>query len=149
MNKINSAYHPHKRVQCFPLGPSMTKQAMAEEANINIIMARYEKTGLVNHVNQYGGQYADMPNQSDFHEAMNLVTSAQQMFADLPAGVRDKFKNDPGEFLDFMSDEENLPEMVEMGLVGPEELPEADPSTPGVLTPETPASPQGGDPATE
>ncbi len=125
---MRSAYIEHERVQKLTIGPSRTKQAMGEESDINIIMAKYEKTGIINHVAKHGPRYADMPDQTEFSEAMNLVTDAQSMFEDLPAGLRSRFHNNPAEFLEFMSDEEkNLEEMRELGLIVPETIPEADP----------------------
>jgi len=123
--KMRSAYYPHVRVTADPVGPSKTKQSMADESNINIIMARYVKTGLIDHVSKYGPRYADMPNMSDFHEAMTLVTEAQQMFEELPAEIRSNFKNDPADFLDFVTNPENEEAMIEMGLADAQNEPDA------------------------
>ena len=38
------------------------------------------------------------------------------MFEELPATIRKKFENDPAKFLDFVNDERNADEMVELGL---------------------------------
>lgn len=118
--KLRSAFFPHTRIQKDPGGPSMTQQNFADESNINLILAKYAKTGLLDHVNKYGGQYADMPGEQDFHAAMNLVTSAQTMFADLPSGIRATFYNDPAQFLDFVENPENREEAIEMGLFPPD-----------------------------
>ncbi len=113
---LRSAYYPHERVRTETPGPSMTQQNFRDETNINLILAKYAKTGLLDHVNKYGGHYAEMPNENDFHAAMNLVTSAQSMFNELPSGIRGKFYNDPAQFLDFIDDPENRDEAIEMGL---------------------------------
>lgn len=142
--KLRSAYIPHKPVRAVAVGPSMTKQSMADESNINLIMARYVKTGIIEHVKEYGAHYADMPSLTDFHEAMNLVTEAQQMFDELPAETRSDFRNDPAEFLDFVTNPENHEAMVEMGLAHPREPPAQDTVPEVPETPETPpAAPQG------
>lgn len=117
---------------------------MKNECDINSIMAKYQKTGLIDHVKTHGGSYGDMPELSEFHDAMNIITGANSMFAELPATVRNRFQNDPGEFLDFISDEENRNELVEMGLIAPEEEPEAPSSTPEEPPdPEKPEAPEG------
>lgn len=126
-----SAYFPHKRLRKKIVGESMTKQSMHDESNINMIMARYEKSGLIEHTANYGAQYANMPNLNDFHEAMNLVTDAQQMFQELPAEMRSEFRNDPGEFLDFVTNPDNMDEMVEMGLANAGVAVKEPPSTSG------------------
>ncbi len=122
---LRNVYYPHDRVQVGPGGPSMTQQHFKDETNINLILAKYAKTGLIDHVNKYGGHYADMPAEDDFHAAMSLVTNAQSMFADLPSGIRANFENDPGQFLDFVDNPDNREEAIEMGLFPPEapELP--------------------------
>ncbi len=113
---VRNVYYPHKRVQFHNDGPSMTQQNFRDETNINLILAKYAKTGLLDHVNKYGGQYADMPDQDDYQGAMNLVMEAQSMFEELPSGIRAKFENDPGQFLDFVDDPLNRDEAIEMGL---------------------------------
>lgn len=96
-------------------GPSLTKQAMGRESNINFIMDKYQKTGMLNFVNNADPQYMDVQG-IDFHDAMNLVNEASETFASLPSSVRKKFKNDPREFLDWVHDPANLDEMVTLGL---------------------------------
>ena len=47
---------------------------------------------------------------------LNTLLEADQAFNPLPAAIRKKFGNDPKQFLEFVHDEKNLPEMAEMGL---------------------------------
>ncbi len=137
-------YHPHERVTLDP-GPGRTKQSFAEESNINIIMKRYEKTGMLDHLNAHRGDYGDFIGASDYHTSMNLIREAGEMFMEIPAGVRARFGNDPAEFLEFVQDPDNLEEMVKMGLAtkNETEAPEAPESPP------EPSGPPGGSPAPE
>jgi len=96
-------------------GHSKTKQSMKDECDINLIMARYVKTGAIDHVNKHGINYG-FATSMDFAQSMQTVTSAQQMFDELPAKIRNKFSNDPGQFLDFVQDDANRDEMATMGL---------------------------------
>ena len=90
---------------------------MSKDADINNIMKRYERTGLLDHVNQYQGDYGDYTNVPvDYHDALNFVRNSQEMFMTLPAAVRARFDNDPGAFLKFVEDPANADAMVEMGL---------------------------------
>lgn len=144
---MRDSFKPHGRVIANIHGPSKTKQSFREESEINNILARYTKTGIIEHVAKHGGSYSDVPSAADFSEAMNLVTDAQRMFIELPAEIRSKFSNDPSEFLDFVSDPDNLGEMVEMGLAerpyDPAEHDEAANTPPPASVPETPpASPE-------
>lgn len=115
-----------------PVGDhSMTDQSFKDECDINFIMQKYEKTGLLDHVNTYQGQYGDFTDAPDYHTALNKMNDAQEMFMTVPAKIRELFNNDPGEFLEFVLDGQNEEAMREMGL-----LPPAPPSAPGRDDPE-------------
>lgn len=96
-------------------GDGLTKQNHKNECDINMIMLRYQKTGIIQHRVDYEDQYDDATGV-DFQEAMNLVKSAEKMFSDLPSSVRKQFQNDPSEFMKFVNDPENQDEMISMGL---------------------------------
>lgn len=96
--------------------PSRTKQAMRDECDINNIMERYQKSGLITHVNRYEGRYEDLTNVVDYGTAFDIVKRAEEMFMTLPSGVRARFLNDPGVFLRFVDDPANAQELVELGL---------------------------------
>jgi len=113
--EIFSAANLGPRVQSVPKGASRTKQSFREESEIENILARYTKTGVLDHVSRYGGEYGFASSVS-FHEAMNVVTKADQMFGDLPAKVRRRFGGDPGDFLEFVQNPENEEELIELGL---------------------------------
>jgi len=97
-------------------GETMTQQHMAKDCDINNIMKKYEKTGIVTHLAKYQGDYHDFTVMPDFHTAMNTIKEADEMFLSLPASIRDKFENDPGKFVEFATDECNHDELVKMGL---------------------------------
>lgn len=104
--------------------PSRTKQSFEEESNINNIVARYKKIGgnpddlLTPAFSPLtSAQFADVSAASDYHTALNTVYAAQEQFESLPATVRERFKNDPGNFASFMADEKNLDEAIKLGLV--------------------------------
>lgn len=86
--------------------PSLAMQAFKDECDINNIIARYVKTGVIDHVQKHGASYQDC-SPVEFSEAMRLVVNAQAMFADLPAPVRAEFENEPEQFLAFV---QNAPE---------------------------------------
>jgi len=104
--------------------PSMTKQSFAKECNINNIMARYEKTGIVEHVMETPGQFGDYSEPLEYQEALNKVNAAKSLFDSLPAQVRAKFDNEPFLFLEFAQNPENYGKLVEMGLAVAPETPE-------------------------
>lgn len=100
---------------------SLTQQNMAEETDINNIMAKYEKTGLISHVNRFQGDYTDYTEApEDLHDAMNRVMAAQEMFMTLPANLRKEYENSPAKFLEFV-DNATDEELHKAGLL-PNEL---------------------------
>lgn len=97
-------------------GPSMAQQHFRDECDVNRILAKYQKTGLIEHVNKFGGEYADLSAVPDFQDALNSVIAAQDAFDSLPSKLRKEFGNDPAAFLDFVHNPDNKDEMVKMGL---------------------------------
>lgn len=112
---IRSAASLGPRVKVFFKGKGRTKQAAAQETDINWIMRRYVKTGLIDHFAKHGGEYG-FASAVSFHDCMNTVVKAEQMFADLPGPVRQRFNGEPAEFLSFVQNPENQEEMVKLGL---------------------------------
>jgi len=109
----------------FPPNSPVTKQSFAAECDINTIMSRYQSTGEMPVINQVVPQYLDL-DQTDFQEAMQIVAVAQSLFAELPSAIRNRFQNDPGQFLDFTSNPDNAPEMRKLGLLKPAPLTSSD-----------------------
>lgn len=97
--------------------PSLTHQCFKDDCDVNNIMARWVKDGLVAHVNQYQGRYEDVSSAEDYHTSLTRVIAAQDAFDSLPATIRARFENDPGKFLDFVGDPSNVDEMDKLGLL--------------------------------
>ncbi len=115
---VHSAFNRGPRVQFDSGKVSRTKQAFKRDVDINNIMRKYVKTGLIDHFSKHSGEYG-FASGVVFHEAMNIVTKAESMFADLPAAVRLRFENDPADFLEFVQNPANAEEMIELGLREP------------------------------
>lgn len=111
--------------------PSMTKQSFRDECDINTIMRRYETTGEITHLNRRNPEYGDFTDVKTFHEAMNIVQTANQAFSDLPASVRDRFGNDPAKMLEFLQNPENVEEAIKLGLLVRRDEPPKDPVADG------------------
>lgn len=105
-------------------GESLTKQAFKDQVNINKIIAKYNKTGMINHLSSRPGFYGDVSHIRSYQESLAVVQEAQELFAGLSAEVRARFGNDPEQMIVFLSDEKNRDEAVKLGLVkGPEPEP--------------------------
>lgn len=122
-------------------GESKTDQSFKDECDVNKIMEKYKTVENYNAVialqnpgraKPRFGDFADMP---DFTAAQNTIVQAQAMFNALPSNIRDRFANDPGEFLAFMSDEKNKDEAIKLGLCEADPMvAEKDLSTPSSLS---------------
>ena len=113
---FRTKYGPKLAVNQTFLKPTRTKQSFQAECDINGILARYEKTGLISHVKQNQPMYADLVGASDYHSSLNMVIQAQEAFQALPSKIRERFENDPARFLAFMENPKNQDEMIELGL---------------------------------
>lgn len=115
---VRSGHSPRHRVRLTCEDKSRTLQSAQEECNINNIMANWKRTGIITHGQVTTGKYDDLADiPTDYHESMNQLLAAQDAFASLPATVRKKFNNDPGELLDNMSDPENRQLLIDAGLL--------------------------------
>lgn len=120
--------------------PSMTKQSFVAECDINNIIKQYRLTGQVRHISAKAAQgtYEDLPDPMEFQDALNVVIQSEEAFATLPSHVRDRFGNDPEQFLQFMANPSNQDEIIKLGL-GKDNRPpkEAPPPSPTPQTPPT------------
>lgn len=113
---VRHAYSYREPVILESSGVSKTKQSFKDECDINRIMARYAATGTLDFVNRREAQFLDV-SDIDFQNAMRIVTESREAFMTLPAAVRDRFQNDPGQLLGFLSDDSNREEAIKLGLV--------------------------------
>lgn len=114
--KFKTAYSEHVITGTDQTGEeSLTEQSHKKECEINNILKKYQRTGVIEHRNEHQGQYADIPSIS-FREAQEVIATASSMFEELPSSARKKFNNDPETFLQFVQDERNHQEMYDMGL---------------------------------
>jgi len=140
-HNFKTAYGPKQKVSLtFPENSRWTKQSFKDECDINLIMRRYMASGEMPVLNNNAPQYLDATGY-DYQEAMQFIAGAKSLFGEMPSEIRNKFQNDPAQFLDFCSNEKNRPEMAEMGLLRPD-LPRVEPlvSTQPAQGPVGPAS---------
>jgi len=77
---------------------SKTTQDDVKACDINNIMARFIKDGVVTHLNRTQGRYGDAT-QVQYETAFELINKADATFATLPAEIRENYRNDPANFL--------------------------------------------------
>jgi phage internal scaffolding protein len=100
------------------LDPSLTQQQFKDESDINVIVDRFMKTGVMpDSVSM--PQYVDYEGVFDFQSAMNTIRAADENFMRMDAKVRSRFHNSPQEFLEFFANPDNVDEAVRLGLAVP------------------------------
>lgn len=146
---IRHAYSKQQKTPYKNYGSAVTKQSFKDECDINTIMGRYLKTGVLDFVNKHQPRYEDLSQATDYLGAMQIVAESRSLFEDLPSSIRTKFENNPAKFLDFVHNPANRSEMAEMGLLRPGATLGTPPSqAPAPTQPTSPvANPQGDNPA--
>lgn len=98
---------------------SLTKQADADDADINVIVGRF---GLGPH-DPIPVVLPSWENQAvesmTFQDAMNIVVAGREAFDMQPASIRTEFDNNPMKFADFLANDRNRSRAEEMGLLAP------------------------------
>jgi len=119
----NSKPGKKSRAQLLALVPDLeyddgrTKQCHADECDINKIMARFDQTGTISHVNKHAASYADF-SDFDFHKQTQLLTRGREIFDDLNAELRREFGQSPAAFFAYVNDPANAANLKEkLGLL--------------------------------
>lgn len=104
-----------RRVKRMFEGESLTEQQHAIDVNLPGIMTRHEGTRVYAHVAAKMPQYGDFTDVPDFQEAQNRIAEAKQLFLELPARIRDEFRNDQDAFIKAASDPAQKERLTELG----------------------------------
>lgn len=125
--RLQSRYSYIRPIFVFP-EEDKAQQQFKDECDINKIMKRFEKTGILPE-NLHQAVYGDFSEVPSYLDSLNIVNNAQDLFFSLSSRIRAQFDNDPGQFLNFALDPSNSEELVKMGLATlpattPEPLPQ-------------------------
>lgn len=94
---------------------SLTVQSEKEACDINAIVEKHARTGLLPVMSQ-SPVFGDVSNAPSYQDACHIVMEAERLFMSLDAKVRREFDNDPGKFLAFVDDPKNADRLLELGL---------------------------------
>lgn len=96
--------------------PTLTQQHMGPETDINYLVRKYGLTGEIP-MRRELGEYGEFDADMDFQTLLRNVKAGEAMFNHVPADVRGRFENNAGAFLEWIHEESNYDEAVELGLV--------------------------------
>ncbi len=124
-----------------------TKQSFKNSTDINKILHRAQKTGVISHLAKHEAFYGEFE-AFDFTEAQNTLARAGTMFQELPSEVRQEFNQSPQEFFDFVNAPDNQGKLAELlpALAAPGRQRLSDPEVAEVVTPPPVVPPPGGEP---
>lgn len=105
------------RVRTKNMQNTRTHQEFKDEVNVNSIIRKYQRTGMLTHVRENPGVYMDLTDIGDYQEAAQKVVDANTTFNSLSSELRKKFNNDPQNLINYLEDPKNLDEAQELGLV--------------------------------
>lgn len=112
--------------------PSLAQQHMKDECDINVLVERFGVTGTMPQT-PLEPTYGDFSGVSDYHSALNAIRASEEAFMGLPAQLRAKFDHDPNALLQFLQNEQNRDEAIQLGLI--DGVPVAEPIVSAVETP--------------
>ena len=97
---------------------SLTEQHHLNDVNINSIISRYDRTGVLGDpFRQYSsGVFADISDVKDFHSIQTQLCAAKESFDALPSSLRKRFDNDPLKMVEFLQNSDNDAEAIKLGL---------------------------------
>lgn len=123
MSKVKARKRFKPRVQTFfdaEKFPSRTDKSHKDQCDINRILDKAKRTGVLSHLAKHEGVYGDFAG-FDFEDAQNMIARANSIFYDLDSEVRAEFGNKPSAFFDFVNNPNNKDRLAELvpGLVEP------------------------------
>ncbi len=109
-------------------GPSEVREAFKDEADINNIVARYQKTGQMP-LNADEARFGDVSDFRDYKAALDFVREARDNLRDMPEEARGQYQADPDGFIEALEEATTRDDLVALGIVvDPEEKPPAKPA---------------------
>lgn len=98
-------------------GPSKTKQEFTKECDVNRIVGKFQRTGVLPVPVGVQPVFADVSEIGDFASVVRKVKAAENAFLRLDPKIRLRFKNNPAMLLAFLKDPGNREEAEKLGLV--------------------------------
>lgn len=93
-----------------------TEQSHKDHCNVNHIINKYDKTGILTHMNTIEAKFGDMTG-NDYKTMLDTVLEAKRNFKELPSNIRKRFDNNPEKLLAFMENPANRDEAIKLGLI--------------------------------
>jgi len=131
MQKITIRPNGTIRVQTINNEPDMAQQQYKDSTDVNTIMNKYEKTGVVTHLAKSQGYFKELGEPEDLLDAKMRLIKAERAFDALPAEIRAQCDHNPANFLTMLKDPTKKELLTQYGILDPVKK-----TDPGVVTPD-------------
>jgi len=105
---------PRSRVHPPSGGRQITEQSHRQSCDIHHILRKAREGGVITHLAADRAQYGNFIGAPDFIAAQEVIARANTMFSEVPSRIRERFKNDPAQYLDFCMDPRNRDELLKL-----------------------------------
>lgn len=121
VHERNSNRYRYKKVKGidFKKSKSLTQQSFKDAADVNNIVDKFVRTGVLVDPMTVGNRqpmFEDFSNV-DFQTSMEMVAMAKSQFMMLPSDIRSKFDNNVAVMMDYIQKPENKAEAIKLGLI--------------------------------
>jgi len=117
MKKMSFGTQSRIRVTLDCSHPRLVDDSLAAACDINNIMDKFKKSGMLPHFPERIPRFTDNTNIPSLEEAQEIYNRAKNAFMQLPAQIRKLMDNDPTQMDDFLANEDNAAIMKKYGLL--------------------------------
>lgn len=120
MPQFNTSYSTTNRLISTSTEPSLVDETFSDECDISLMIDKYRMSKIPPRTVDISYGYSPTP--EDFQNAQYLLAEVKTNFEKLPSSERDKFGNDVQAYLSYISDNKNLKDCYERGLINPDSV---------------------------
>lgn len=115
-SRVSSIWDRKRVITDYTQEPSLTKSEFKDECDINNVVARALRTGVLPGVDREA-LYGDFSEVTDYATAQVKIAEAKQSFEQLPSDIKEQFDNDVTKLLDWIDNPDNEEEAIKLGLL--------------------------------
>jgi phage internal scaffolding protein len=104
-----------KKVLTYTCDEKKVDESQKSLTDVSTLLEPAIRKGLLRHSAEFSGEYDDIPPLT-YQDALNTIAKAEEMFAELPHKVRQRFPT-ANAFLEFVHDPSNANEMENLGIL--------------------------------
>lgn len=122
----NFAPRERRHVYAAPGADGRTQGQYKNDCDINVIVNTFKRSDDPFPTNRAGAspRYVDLPENTDLQSALQTVADASNAFEALPSHIRERYRNNPVEFLGALRNPSERSFLLDSGVLDLHEMPE-------------------------